>query len=472
MRIIGRKKEIEILDLLTKTNKPEFLVVYGRRRVGKTYLVKEYFNNQFAFYATGLLNGNMKSELKAFNDSLRSYGLLEKKIPTDWYEAFSRLRQLIESETVKKDSLTGKVVVFLDEVPWMDTARSDFKSALDYFWNTYGSTNPNLLLILCGSATSWIVNNILSDRGGFYNRITRRIHLMPFTIKECAEFYEFNNIPFSKRQIFESYMIFGGIPYYLNLLNSRLSLAQNVDELIFSLTGELHFEYNHLFKSLFKNYSKHEKIIEELAKVKNGLTRLDLSKKKEIGDGRPLTVALEELEESGFIRKYNNISKDKSGYFYQLVDSFTLFYNKVINEDKTSSWINYIGTPSYYAWCGNAFEILCLNHIEEIKRLLGISGVNSSIYAWRSKTSSPNVQIDLIIDRKDDVINICEMKYSDNEFVINGSLEKEFLNKKETFREETKTKKACLLTLVTINGISHNDYYGVIQNEVNIGDLL
>ena len=472
MNIIGRKKEQEVLEKLSNSNKPEFLVVYGRRRVGKTYLIKQYFNNKFSFYATGLLNQNMKGQLLAFNNSLINSGYGDKSAIKTWFEAFNRLINLIESENIKRDSKTNKIVIFLDETPWLDTPKSDFKSALDYFWNSYASTNPDILLIVCGSATSWIVNNILTDKGGFYNRITKKMLIMPFTLSECNQFYKENNILFSNKQVIESYMIFGGIPYYLDLLDKRISLAQNVDELLFKENGELHYEYAHLFSSLFKKSNKHLAIVNELSKRKYGMTRNELSSIDSIGGGSTLTITLSELEECGFIRKYHDYKSSKNNPLYQLIDPFVLFANEFIKNEKIDSWMEYINTPSYYSWCGYSFEIVCLNHIEKIKELLGISGVSSNNYSFRGNYNNKGAQIDLVIDRKDDVINICEMKYSNGLFEIDKDYEEALMNKINVFRNVTKTKKALRLTLVTNEGLSHNKYSDIVINEINFEEIL
>lgn len=469
--MIGRKKEQDILNRALHASRAEFMVVYGRRRVGKTYLIKEYFNHNFSFYATGLSNAKTKEQLKVFGGSLKEYGDSEKNIPRDWYEAFLRLKQLLQRDQVKRDPVCGKRVVFLDELPWMDTARSDFKSALEYFWNSWASDQTDLLLIVCGSATSWIIENLLGNRGGFYNRITCRIHLLPFTLGECEAFYLANGIRMSRQQMIESYMIFGGIPYYLNCLDKRLSLAQNVDELLFNQSGQLYFEFDRLLSSLFKNYQRHTAIIEALARSKNGMNRVELAKIPKIGDGEPLTKALKELEQCGFIRKYRNFAKEKQGFYFQLIDPFTLFCLRFIKDQTHESWMMYINSAGYYAWTGNAFELVCLLHTPQIKQCLGISGVETTEYAWKSKDSRPGAQIDLLIDRKDGVINICEAKFSLAPYEIDFEYEQKLRNKIEAFSKETSTKKALHLTLISANGLLHNSHSGIVQNEINGEDL-
>lgn len=469
--MIGRKKEQELLKNCLESPRAEFLVVYGRRRVGKTYLIKEYFNNSFSFYATGLSNAKTKEQLRAFSNSLTEHGYNDKTIPKDWYEAFMRLKELLMSASIRKDPVSKKRVVFLDELPWMDTARSDFKSALEYFWNSWASSQKDLLLIVCGSATSWIIDNLLGDRGGFYNRITRQIHLFPFTLKECDDLFKANDIVMTSNQVIECYMIFGGIPYYLNCFDKRLSLAQNVDELLFNPTGQLYYEYDRLLSSLFKHYERHSAIINAISHSKGGMTRVELAKISKIGDGEPLTKALNELEQCGFIRKYKNFTKEKQGFYFQLVDPFMHFCFHFIKNREHESWMNFINTPGYFSWIGNAFELICLLHIKQIKQALGISGVETTEFAWKSQHSKPGAQIDLLIDRKDGVINICEAKFTISAFEIDSKYEAELRNKLSTFIQETSCNKALYLTLISANGLVHNSHTGIVQSLISSEDL-
>ena len=470
MNIIGREREKDIIAKCLESKKPEFLVVYGRRRVGKTYLIREYFNEKFSFYTTGIPNQKTRSQLKAFNESLSNYGDDTGRVPKDWFEAFRRLRKILESKEVYRDAISGKRVVFIDEVPWMDTARSDFKSAFDFFWNSWGSAQEDLLLIVCGSATSWIILNILNDKGGFHNRVTKQMRINPFNLNECKQFYIDNGINFSRDQIIESYMIFGGIPYYLNLLDSRLSLTQNVDNLIFDERGDLHYEYDHLFGSLFKRPDNHIKIIETIASQKRGLQRTDLVSQSGVPDGDGLTKAIRELEQCGFIRQYKNIANAQNGCFYQLIDPFVLFCLYFRN-GKIKSWQSFIKSPDYYAWRGNAFETVCLEHIPQIKLALGISGIESSEYSWKSKKKKGGAQIDLLIDRRDDVINLCEMKCTDKPYEVKADYRENLINKITVFTEEVNPKKSVHVTLVTSNGYKRNEYSDVIQNVVEPDDL-
>lgn len=471
MKIIGRKREKDSLMQCLMSKRPEFVVVYGRRRVGKTYLVREYFNKQFSFYATGLTDEKTKGQLRGFQVSLNEYGDEDKSIPRDWFDAFTRLRKLLEGDKVYREPVNNKRVIFLDELPWMDTAKSDFKSALDYFWNSWASAQEDLVLIACGSATSWIITNLFTDKKGFHNRVTRRIHLAPFSLAECEKLFEFNDIVMPRNQMIESYMVFGGIPHYLNLLDQRLSLAQNINELCFKEYGYLHNEYYNLFHSLYDKPEKHMAILEALARNKDGMTRAELSKEKEIGGGSILTKDLRELEECGFIRKFINFSKGEKESFYQLIDPFTLFSIRFIQNKKFDSWNEYINSPGYNSWRGNSFEIVCLNHIDQIKTSLGISGIETNEFAWRSTKAEKGAQIDLIINRKDGVINLCEMKYTNEEYSLDADEYEKIQNRMVQFQKETGAKEAIHITLICGNGYKKSKYSGIVQNLI-LGDDL
>ncbi len=471
MKIIGRIHEKDTLMQCLYSRRPEFVVVYGRRRVGKTYLVREFFNRQFSFYATGLSDERMTGQLKAFHERLLYHGSDIMSPPKDWFDAFARLQSLLEREDVYREPLNNRRVVFLDELPWLDTARSDFKSALDYFWNSWGSAQEDLLLIACGSATSWIVNNLLTGKKGFHNRVTRRIRLAPFTLGECEKLFEYNDIVMTRSQMMECYMAFGGIPYYLNMLDSRLSLTQNINELMFKPYGELGDEYENLFRSLFQKPEKHIAILETLAGKKEGLSRTYLASIEKIGGGSQLSKNLKELEECGFIRRFTRFARSENDFLYQLIDPFTLFASEYITKHKFDSWNEYVNTPGYNAWRGNAFEIVCMNHIDQIKRSLGISGVETREFSWRSKSKEPGAQVDLIIDRSDGVINLCEMKYTNEEYALDADEYDKLRNRLAVFQKETGTRKAIHITLISGTGLKRNQYSGIIQNLIPGDDL-
>ena len=469
--MVGRKAEIQILDDLLNSGKPEFLALYGRRRVGKTYLVKEFFNENFSFYATGLQNANKREQLRAFRESLVRYGDAEKTIPKDWFEAFTRLRTLLEREDVQREYNTRRLVVFLDELPWMDTPRSDFKSAFDYFWNSWGSSQKDLLLIICGSATSWIINNIVKDTGGFFNRLTRQIRLMPFDLNECEQFFLANGMRFTRAQIIEYYMVLGGIPYYLNYIRQQYSITQNIQALFFEENSPLKYEFSQLLRALYLHSDKYVSIIKELSRKKGGMSRMELIETGKTVNGKDLTGCLEDLEQCGFIRKFTDFSCEKNRGRFQLIDPLCLFHLTFLQDNRISSWLEFHDTPAWHAWCGLAFEKVCIQHIGQIKLALGISGVSSNTFAWKSRRVRPGAQIDLLIDRKDDVINLCEIKYSRDEYAIDAAYEKDLIHKQEVLRQETKTRKAIWITMITLSGLKKNEYRNQVVCELCGDDL-
>jgi AAA+ ATPase superfamily predicted ATPase len=469
MKIVGRAKEQEILKQQVESEKPEFTAVYGRRRVGKTFLVKEYFSNRFTFFLTGLANTGTQQQLLNFNASLNHYGAMEYPPADTWLEAFRQLAHLLHHAPQ-----SGKKVVFLDELPWLDTPRSGFVSALEHFWNGWASSRPDVLLIVCGSATSWMINKLIKNHGGLHNRVTRQMYIEPFTLGECEELFAHNKIVMNRRQIVDSYMILGGIPYYLSLMNKSQSLAQNIDELCFARTGALWEEFSNLYASLFRYSEHHVKVVEALGKKAKGLTREEIIADTKLPDGGTLTKTLEELEQCDFIRKYRSFDKKSKCTLYQLVDFYTLFYLNFIRRHRSSSrnfWSSTGGQARQVVWSGYAFEMVCLAHVEQIKQKLGISGVYTSVASWRSTDAAPGAQVDLLIERNDQIINLCEIKYAKAEFVIDRKYDEILRNKREAFIRETKTRKTVHLTMITSYGVKQNEYSGLVQSEVKMDDL-
>ena len=468
--IIGRKEEQQILHSAAQSENSEFVAVYGRRRVGKTYLIRETFGYKFTFQHTGLAKGNTKEQLFSFAISLRDAGYDDCPIPKSWLEAFSLL------STYLKDLTDEKKIVFLDELPWMDTPRSNFISAFEHFWNGWASARKDIVLIICGSATSWIINKVINDHGGLHNRVTKQIALQPFTLKECEMFAQSKGLEMSRYQLAECYMVFGGIPYYWSLLEKGLSLAQNIDKIIFAKNGKLSNEFNQLYASLFKSPEQYIDIVTALGKKKVGMTREEIIAATDKYSNGALSKVLDELEYCGFIRKYNGFDKKSKQAIYQLIDNYTLFYFKFIQQNENNDehfWSASIDSAMHRAWSGLAFERLCMAHTQQIKAALGIAGVLSNVYSWRKEAdeTSDGAQIDLLIDRKDQVINLCEMKYSLSEYAIDAEYEHKLRNKKSIFIDTTKTRKAVHLTMVTTFGIKTNAHSGIVQNEVKLDDL-
>ena len=466
--IIGRKAEIRSLEDHYSSGRPEFIIIYGRRRVGKTFLVKELFEDKFSFYFTGSIGVRNEINLTNFDKTIENYGGAAAGPSKNWYDAFSKLRSLLSIDKgVRK-------VVFLDEMPWLAAHKSGFLAAFDYFWNSWASSNPDIMLLGCGSATAWISRNIFQNRGGLHNRITGRIYLSPFTIGECEEFFKSRSFIITRYQLAECYMIFGGIPYYLDLFERNMSFSQNVDNLCFSSQALLKNEFNELFFSLFKNPNRHIDIVCALSAKHKGMTFQEISKHGNLQANGHLSLALMELEQSGFIENYNDFTRKKKDSYYYLKDPFTLFYLEFMRGNNSKDeyyWTNNIDEGKHRAWTGYAFEQLCRLHLQQIKRKLGIQGVSTSSAAWRSNGAVPGAQIDLVISRKDGVINLCEIKYTKHSFEIKKKYAEELEQKKAAFLMETHTRGAIHITMITTFGVARKGYFSVAQSEVTLDDL-
>lgn len=468
--IIGRNKEIDELRKAYDSEYSEFVAVYGRRRVGKTFLVRETFNYTFAFEHSGVANGNNRTQLRAFRDSLLDAGMEKSSIPQNWMDAFALLRQFI------KQMESGKKVIFIDEIPWMDTPRSDFVSALEYFWNAFASARKDVLLIICGSATSWIINKVLKNHGGLHNRVTYRLPLQPFSLAECEEYMKSRKVQLSRYDLLELYMVFGGVPFYWSLLNKGESVAQNIDRLVFAESGKLHNEYYELYDSLFKTPELYIKVVTILS-AGPGLTREELVRRCELDGNGKTTRVLDDLQQCGFIRKIPTYGL-KNQATYKLIDNFTLFYQKFIKETATNDeqfWSHSYLSPLHRTWVGLAFERVCFQHIPQIKAALGIGGVVTNVYAWRFRPSyegaRDGAQIDMLIDRADNMVNICEMKFSKNEYVVTLDDFTSLNNKAERFIQTVGRGKSISLTMVTVCGIAKTGYWGDIHNSITSEDL-
>lgn len=468
--LIGREKEIKTLQQAYHSEYSEFVAVYGRRRIGKTFLIRETFNYQFAFQHTGVYKESLKKQLRNFRDALRMSGMKKAKIPTDWNDAFFQLAQFI------KENKEEKKVIFIDEIPWLDTPRSGFLSALEYFWNSFASARKDVLLIICGSATSWIINKVLKNHGGLHNRVTYRIHLQPFTLYECKQYAKYLGMRASHYDLIEYYMILGGVAFYWSRFDKGLSVAQNIDNMIFSETGFLHNEFNELYDSLFNEPESYLKIIHALGTIRMGMTRDELVKEGGITSNGKLTRTLEDLTECGFIKRIPSYGGKAKDDLIQLVDNFTIFYYKYMKENLNNDehfWSNSYNSTIRSAWTGLAFERVCFQHIPQIKQAMGIAGVATQCYSWKAKGDalSSGTQIDMVLDRRDNIINICEMKFSKGEYTITKDYAMALNNKVERFIESTKNKKTILLTMITTNGVVHNESWNQIQCDITTDEL-
>jgi len=469
--LIGRESEQKLLHSLYTSDESQFVALYGRRRVGKTYLIRQTFKGKFAFEHTGKANGSMTTQLTEFRLSLIRSGMTNVPLLRSWQEAFFALEQFLANLP------SSKKIVFIDELPWLDTSRSNFVSALEHFWNGWASARNDIMLVVCGSATSWIIKKIIRNHGGLHNRLTRQIYLAPFTLRECEQYAKRRNLGMNRRSVLETYMVLGGIPYYWSLLMPGLSSAQNIDNLIFSKSGELKNEFSALYASLFRSPQPYIDVVTVLGTKKAGMTRDEIAKSITINLGGKLTEKLEELEQCDFIRSYNAIGKNKRDTMYQLIDNYTFFYFKFVANTSSKDehfWSSTIGRPQYAVWSGLAFERVCMQHERQIKTALGISGISSSCYSWTYRAQNEyetGVQIDLLIDRSDGVINLCEMKFVKDRYEITASYDEEMRHKLAVFQTKSRTRKGVSIVMITSYGLVPNPYANDIPNQLTMDDL-
>lgn len=475
--IVGRKQEQKELRRLYESDEPEMVVVYGRRRVGKTYLVNQVFDSVgFTFKITGLYKSQLPQQLENFNLALKEYsGKDSWPQPKSWMEAFEQLKEYL------KDSKTGrKRVLFFDELPWMDTKGSRFLKAFEWFWNGWGSAQEDLLLIVCGSATNWIINKLFKHKGGLYNRAGTKMFLRPFTLAETEQYLQKQGINMERYDIAQVYMIMGGIPYYLKQLEPGRTLADNIDNCFFKTNGKLWDEFDNLYETLFAESEVYVRIVEALASKRIGLTREEIIRLAKLTDNGKTSKALKDLVKYGFIRSYQYYGRKTKTRTFQLADFYTLFYFRFIKDNYSQDnhfWTHMLDNPQKNTWLGYGFEQLIKDHIEQVKRALGIGSVLTHESSWfieqrdLNDDSLSGAQIDLLIDRRDKAINVCEAKFYSGEFTIDKAYSLKLRNKLATFKSAVNTRKALVPTMITTFGVKHNAYSGNIQQEVILDDL-
>ena len=469
-KLIGRKLEQAKLQACMESERSEFVVVYGRRRIGKTFLVRRFFKDNYAFSFVGKHEMRREQQLTEFAKELMCYSH-STFVPQlkNWTEAFDALQRLLETYNI-----SGKKVVFFDEMPWMDTPKSDFVSALENFWNGWANMRDDIVLVACGSATSWMVDKLLHNQGGLFNRITQKIYLRPFKLSEMEQYLDEKHFGWNRYQIAQCYMILGGIPFYLTLLNPKLSLLSNIDELFFAdAHAMLRTEYNELYSTLFKRPDNYLAVIRMLTERKEGFTRKEINEKTKLG-GAALSKILSDLEQCDFIFSYARYGNAKNNAIYRIKDFYTLFYYKYVNGIDTKDslrWTHLSSTPQVSSWQGFSFELLCLLHLDEIKKALGIDRILNDASAWRNRQPEQNTQIDLVIERADHNINLCEMKFSSGMYAIDKGYEQKLRERMSIFLAETMTRCSTRITLVTTYGVLQNKHSGIVNDEVLLDDL-
>ena len=474
--IVGRKQEIEELERLYHSDRPEFVAVYGRRRVGKTFLIKQALKDKFTFQHTGVSpvdqedeKNRLKTQLESFYYSMLNHGLEGFKQPKSWMEAFYQLEQLLDRLNVGQ-----RIVIFFDELPWMDTPRSRFLSAFESFWNGWCNSHDNVMLIVCGSATSWMLSNLSRSKGGLYGRLTDEIKVSPFTLKECEEYFNHESIELSRYDIVQSHMIFGGIPYYLSYFRKGYSFEKNTDMILFGSKPRLKDEFNRLFKAIFTNAEDCKKIIRLLATRNYGFTREEIASATGLPLGGGLSDTLTALAESDFIIRYSPYGKG-TGEFYKLIDNFCLFWLKYVEPNQNdATFVNdNFTTGIMKGWRGVAFEQVCWQHVPQIKRALEIGGVKTSVSAWNvaGNDNKAGAQIDMLIIRDDNIVNLCEIKFCGSDYTIDKDEEAKMLHRVEVLKNTLTSKQKVHLTLITTFGLTHGKHSGKVQKVVSCDEL-
>jgi len=480
--IVAREKEKAVLERLLNEDTAQMLAVYGRRRTGKTFLVREYFDDRFVFKHTAVSPMELKEQdkggellyrvqLNEFAASLRKYGSRDMSPISNWFEAFHRLETLLSKKRGK-----GKMVVFIDELPWLDTPRANFLSAFEHFWNDWGAGKHNLLLVVCGSATSWMLDNLINSKGGLYGRTTCEMHLHPFTLAETETYLHRRGLTLDRYDVVQSYMLTGGVAYYLSYFQPGLSLAQNIDGLFFAENGFLQTEYDRLFTSLFADNEGYRRIVEALSANRYGLTRESIAQKGDIALGGTLSNMLKALVKSDLVTMYWNFGESKKVVHYKLTDMFCLFYLGFVQRNPTNNptyWNDNQNSPKLNSWRGRAFEDVCFVHQIQIKKALGVEGVQAEVYPWHATSDGKGdgAQIDMLIVRADRVTNLCEMKFSQGDFVISKEYDERLRTKLATLIERTGNKRNVQVTLVTTFGLKQNMYSSRVQRVVTMDQL-
>ena len=475
---IGRERECELLSQAVSSRRSEFIVLYGRRRVGKTFLVRSFFDDRFDFLYVGAHRVRAAVQLQNFRKALVKYsGNVRMPDLRSWSEAFDALAAYLETLPLKQ-----RKVLFFDEMPWIDTRKSDFVAALEYFWNSWAMYRDDIVLIASGSATSWMADKLIANRGGLHQRITRQLYLRPFTLRECREYLLAHDMEWGNHQILECYMVFGGIPYYWSLLDASLSLPQNIDQLIFRREGLLHHEFDELYTALFSKAESYIAVVQALARRHDGMTRDELIQATGCSGGA-LTKLLRNLERCDFIGVYSQFGLHSNRCIYRLQDFYTLFHLKFVQDMHTYDpefWAHHFLEPQVHSWEGLTFELVALTHLGQIRKALGISGMATRVSSWRyvpSKDSSSKglpdkgAQIDLLISRADHIIHLCEAKFSSGEYLISKEFAQKMQDRMEIFRQVTHTRDALVHTLITADGLAKGGHRSLVHSEVAGEDL-
>jgi AAA+ ATPase superfamily predicted ATPase len=426
--VIGREEELNTISRLYESERSEFLAIYGRRRVGKSFLIEEALGEKISFMAVGIyqkidpdnlekVESYRQKQLSHFYNSLIEYGLSKagNPAPTSWMEALELLKKLLQRKRARRK------VIFIDELPWLAGPQSaELLEELGHFWNSWARKRKDIFLIVCGSATSWMVDNVMRDYGGLYGRITESIFLKPFTLEECERYWAKRGLHLSRYEIALTYMVIGGVPYYMDSIRPDRTMADNINAIYFD-KDKARQEFKDVYTGLYSSSEIYIHVIRELGKRFYGMTRDELLKAIGKKGGGSFSDILENLIDSGIIRSYTLYGSPRKQTVYQLVDFFTLFYLRFVENSDFTSWRSVQRSKPFYTWAGNTFELLVLEHMPQLANALRIKEY-ATPFSWRGVTpDNVGVQIDLIIPATAERAEyICEMKFSEGKYTLSG----------------------------------------------------
>lgn len=471
-KLIGRDKECAELERCLNSDRSELVIVYGRRRIGKTFLIEEFFNQVFDFKYVGAHGMTTRRQLNNFQSVLNSYSKKKVSHLRNWDEAFHALEEYLSSLPSDR-----KRIVFIDEMPWMDSGKSIFVSALENFWNGWAMSQRNIMLVATGSATSWMKDKIVANKGGLHARITCNLHLSPFSLNETERYLAERGIEWDRYQLTQTYMVLGGIPFYYSLLEPELSFAQNMDRLFFNEGALLKLEFDELYNALFDNAELYTSIVQLLSEHESGMTYKDIFSSLSSKSSN-ISKAIKNLESSDMIEKWLQYGNKRRDAVYRLTDFFSLFYFKFLANNLSHDnewWSNHLNSGVIFDWMGNSFELVCMRHHKQIKSSLGIRGMATSLSTWQvkpdKKTETPGGQIDMIIERADRIIHLCEMKFSTDAYRIKPEYERRLRERSGLFKELTRTNKTVVHTFITTYGVANAKNKSIVHSEVTMDDL-
>jgi AAA+ ATPase superfamily predicted ATPase len=406
-QFIGRKVEIAQLTALIDLPRPSIAVIYGRRRVGKSELIRHVTQGKNVLSFEGLEGQPKHKQIKNFLFQLSAQSNIREKNISDWPDALILLRTLTQD---------GQWIIILDEFQWMANYQNELVSVIKMIWEKYLSQNPDLTLILCGSIASFMKSKVLKS-SALYGRTDYELNLHELNLSEISEFFPGKG----SDEVIDTAMLVGGIPKYLELISEYPSLYDALEPLAFSQDGFFKTEYDRLFASHFGKKPIFMKIIQTLATNPYGLTTGKLAKEMQVASGGTLCHQLDDLESAGFLHSIIPFDKPEGSKLrkYILMDAYVRFYHSIIRGSMkettppNTQFHAIMSSPRYAAWAGMAFEFLCMRHHKEISRILGFHGIpyTAGPFFQRKTLDTPGVQIDLLFERSDKILVLCEMKY-------------------------------------------------------------